>query len=240
MSDQKIIDVSYDIPSDSYVIENFLDRDSADKLLKDIDENVTYLSRDDPRMLFKMYGKQFQLPRDKAFYGDVQYKDSDLSVNERIRVEPFYKYAKDTPMVEGWAGTVLEDIARLISKDAGQECNHVVVNQYRNGNDHIGFHHDKSKTFKKKSNVLTLSLGSSRILRLKKVKGASDSGSKSKSDVIDIPLSHGSLFVLGPKTNELYKHSIIKRKSVVGRRVSLTYRAIEAIRQTLMPKLPIM
>ena len=64
------------------------------------------------------------------------------------------------------------------------------------------------------------------MLRLKKFKGRKVGKTKS------LVLPPGSLFVLGPKTNAKWKHSIPKSKKVLGRRVSLTYRAIAAERRT--------
>lgn len=207
------------IVEDSYLVEGFLTPMQANELLMDIDQNVTFLQRDDPRMQFRIYGKTMQLPRDKAVYGEVK-----INEEEKEREEPFYKYAKDTPAVECWKDSMLESIASQIKNSTGQSCNHVVVNQYRSGNDYIGDHRDKSETFEVDSSVLTLSLGSERVLRLKKFKGKKVGESKS------IVLPSGSLFVLGPKTNAQWKHSIPKSKKVLGRRISLTYRAIAARR----------
>ena len=110
----------------------------------------------------------------------------------------------------------------------GQACNHVVVNQYPDGDSYIGYHQDKDETFEIGSSVLTVSLGTERVMNLKKFKGRKIGKMKS------ILLPPGSLFVLGPKTNAKWKHAIPKSKKVLGRRVSLTYRAIAARRTTCL------
>ncbi len=208
---------------DSYLIPNFVDTEQCAQILAEIDRSITYLSRSDPRMQFKIYGKTLCLPRDKAVYGIIH---TDSSTGQKI--EPYYRYAKDTPPVEDWQGTVLSAIADELAEKMGQACNHVVVNQYRTGADYIGFHHDKSKTFVPGSQVLTLSLGGTRILRLqKKVKGADGVIHRVTKN---IRLENGSLFVLGPGTNALWKHSIVREAKVAHRRVSLTFRAIQASR----------
>jgi alkylated DNA repair dioxygenase AlkB len=170
-------------------------------------------------MLFKIYGRSLEYPLDKAFYGCVTVKNGE-------RVEPFYKCAKDTAAVKSWAGSVLEQVAAGLKRSCGQPCNHVVVNQYQSGADYIGAHHDKPATFHPGSSVLTLSLGGERTLRLTCVKGL-DVGRTH-----DLRLAHGSLFVLGPVTNKCWKHAILKDKKAEHRRVSLTYRQIEAVRKT--------
>lgn len=66
---------------------------------------------------------------------------------------------------------------------------------------------------------MTLSLGVSRLFRLKNC----DTG-----EVVDIKLQPGSVFQLGPKTNEKWKHSIVKcsMNEVSETRISITFRSI--------------
>jgi hypothetical protein len=71
------------------------------------------------------------------------------------------------------------------------------------------------------SSVVTFSFGGERVLRLKHNK---------TNDQEDIHLKAGSLFVLGWKTNSIWKHSIVKTKRPCERRVSLTYRLIKTIK----------
>lgn len=205
---------------DSFLMEDYLPKAKGDQVMTEIDSSIMFLSRSDPRMQFHIYGKTISLPRDKAVYGEIE-----VDEESKERVEPFYRYAKDTPMVEDWKGTVLKEVKEYVHEDFGQACNHVVVNQHRDGSDYIGFHHDKSQTFEPESSVLTISLGASRILRLRKVRG------ESKGKIVDVKLNHGSMFVLGPETNRNWKHSIVQRKKVRGRRISMTYRAIAARRR---------
>lgn len=203
---------------DSYFLANYLSSGEADRTMWQVDGFVDYLPRTDPRLQFTIFGQQHSFPRDKAFYGRVREQNGQ-------RVEPFYKYAKDTPPVQNWANSILESIADGLEQTQGQHCNHLVVNQYQDGSDHIGFHHDKSATFYPNSSVLTLSLGGERTLRLLCMEGE-DAGTTQ-----DLVLTHGSLFVLGPNTNAKWKHSIVKEAAATHRRVSLTYRHINQERR---------
>ena len=157
-------------------------------------------------------------------------------------LDPLYRYEsqKDIvyPDVKPWP-PILEQFRDKIFEITGQRCNHCVINQYRgnsrfgymylnkcivsltDNNDHIGYHFDKTGDFVNNSNVITLSFGGERILRLKHNK---------QKLTEDIHLKAGSLFVLGWKTNSLWKHSIIKTKRHCDRRVSLTYRLIKTIK----------
>ena len=69
------------------------------------------------------------------------------------------------------------------------------------------------------SSVMTLSLGGARRLQLQNME------TKEKHTVL---LEHGSLFVLGPKTNASWKHSLLKGswRERCETRLGLTYRHI--------------
>lgn len=121
-------------------------------------------------------------PRDKAIHGTV---DSDGST-------PLYRYGGCYyPIVNPWTPAI-EQIRDEIEENTGFSNNHVVVNRYLSGNDHIGIHHDKTKDFVYGSSVCTLSLGGTRTFRLKH---------KFTKNVVTLELNSRSLFILGPETN---------------------------------------
>ncbi|KAJ3029112.1 hypothetical protein HDV00_009780 [Rhizophlyctis rosea] len=193
---------------DSVLYENFIP--DAGALYRRVLDEVDFIPRD--MLTMTMYGKTSSLPRDKAFYGEV--RENGL--------RPHYRYPGDyVPIAEPWTPTV-KDIKDYITDQGHGRCNHVVVNRYLNGNDHISFHRDKTRDFVDKAPVLTVSFGETRILRLKKHDGTNQQ--------MDVPLRHGSLFKLGWKTNQDYKHCIVKQTAKggqnVGTRVRLTYRNI--------------
>eukprot|EP00027_Filamoeba_sp_ATCC50430_P005966 CAMPEP_0168554568 /NCGR_PEP_ID=MMETSP0413-20121227/7852_1 /TAXON_ID=136452 /ORGANISM="Filamoeba nolandi, Strain NC-AS-23-1" /LENGTH=224 /DNA_ID=CAMNT_0008585323 /DNA_START=139 /DNA_END=813 /DNA_ORIENTATION=+ len=182
---------------------------------KQVVEQVEFLPRD--ALSFKIYGKVLTLPRDKQFYGDHR---DDGKV-------PWYRYGGDyIPKVHKWT-PILEEIRDNIETFTGQHCNHLVVNRYQNGNDHITFHRDKTKDFAMDASVMTVSLGCPRDFILKE----RATGSKVK-----ISLQPGSVCILGPETNEKWYHSIPKRTGVSKTRISLTYRKIKTWRESIEVK----
>ncbi len=54
-----------------------------------------------------------------------------------------------------------------------------------------------------------------------------------------INLEPGSLFVIGPETNKLYKHRIAKTTKLIGPRINLTYRTIMPRRMPSDPLPPL-
>jgi putative IMPACT (imprinted ancient) family translation regulator len=99
-----------------------------------------------------------------------------------------------------------------------QEMNHCVTNYYRNGNDFIDHHSDKILDLDKEGVIISVSLGDERILELKR--------RAAPHDTTQIVLPHGSMLVLGPYTNQLFTHSILRKKGSTQPRISLTFRRV--------------
>lgn len=141
---------------------------------------------------------------------------------------PFYRYGgKYYPPVNDWTPT-LKILRDLIQEKINVSCNHVVVNRYLSGKDHIGFHHDKVRDFADNAPVCTISFGGERDLVIalgKDVDG--DKGKKLNMPFKEkICMTNGSLFVLGKTTNKYYKHKILKTSRNCDVRISLTFRNI--------------
>jgi len=193
---------------DSHYFVNFLE--NPKQIFEEIINEVNFLPRS--ALTFKIYGKTLELPRDKQFYGDVEEDGS----------YPLYRYGGSYyPVVNPWTATLLK-IRKIVNEKTDQLCNHLVVNRYLNGSDHIGLHKDKVRDFTPGTSVMTISLGIPRLFRLKNV---------TTRETVDIVLQPGSMFQLGPKTNDEWKHSIVKRaiSEVSGVRISLTYRSIHTV-----------
>jgi len=189
---------------------HFLDKHGydPDKLFDDIASEAEdyYIPRE--KLTFSIYGKEMQLPRDKCFFGD-QGKNGET---------PLYRYGgKYNPKVNDWIPTV-KLVRDLVEKETGQHCNHCVLNRYVDGSDYIGFHRDKTKDIVDGSLIMTVSFGVTRVMKLKNMED---------KKVISHSLNPGSLFSIGWKTNEEYKHSIPKSAKIKGTRISLTLRSIK-------------
>ena len=209
---------------DSFLITDFLTNAEATKYFTRLQDELgpRYVPRNNPALQFKIFNKVNQLPRDKAFLGDVENGTT-----------PQYRYNPpgndQYPEVQEWTPATKE-LRDKLCQLYNQYTNHLVANRYMNGQDHIGLHHDKDRDFESGSSVLTVSFGQERRFELKLINKPNDGGIyKAK---IQLVLPHGSVFVLGPITNKLYKHSIVKETSktrTVLTRISLTYRSIARI-----------
>jgi len=122
----------------------------------------------------------------------------------------------------------LYNILMKIQKTTGILYNHVVVLYYKDGNDAIGFHKDKTLDLEENSPIISVSLqlGQSRPYVLRK------DHIFQPTDVQQFTLPHGCLLSLGPKTNENWYHAIIAQKdnSTLLPRISITCRHVKTFR----------
>jgi len=133
--------------------------------------------------------------------------------------------------------------------------NHVLIQHYRDGNDYISEHSDKTLDIARGSKIVNVSLGAQRtmILRMKKDPPQQPHSEESRlkssevastpeepgtrRDMQRIPMPHNSMFVLGLETNKKWLHGIRQDKRAAnikspvelaynGERISLTFRHI--------------
>jgi glutathione S-transferase len=139
-----------------------------------------------------------------------------------------------------------------VQKVLKHPVNHVLIQHYRDGNDYISEHSDKTLDIVRGSKIVNVSLGAQRtmVLRTKKdaaKQKAAESTSQEQSNRPEdhgperttqrIPLPHNSMFVLGLETNKRWLHGIrqdrrekglktAQEMSHNGERISLTFRHI--------------
>ena len=95
--------------------------------------------------------------------------------------------------------------------------NGLLLNWYDGSLGHyIGPHRDSTRHLVAGSPIVTVSLGESRVFRLRPVGG---------KGFVDVPVDAGSVVVLPWDTNLAWKHEIPRSKRHAGRRISVTLRA---------------
>jgi hypothetical protein len=152
----------------------------------------------------------------------LQNLQADLSEN----LIPTYRYpgnySGDEWKTYDWSPTsrIIKDaVEEGLKPLVEQKMNHCVTNYYRDGDDFIDHHSDKVLDLSRDGVIVSVSLGDERILELKR--------RTVPRDVTRIALPHGSMLVLGPKTNKLFTHSILKKAGSKEPRLSLTVRDVK-------------
>lgn len=150
----------------------------------------------------RLYGKEHRLPRLTSWYGD--------SGRE-------YTYSGIKSQPNPWNKGLLY-IKGQIENCAGVRFNSVLLNWYRDGSDHLSWHSDDEKELGRNPIIASANFGETRdfVLRRK-------DDEKSK---ISIPLSHGTLLIMGGALQHHWSHAVPKRIRVAGSRFNLTFRRI--------------
>jgi len=149
-----------------------------------------------------MFGKTHPLPRLTAWYGDHNIQ---------------YTYSRITMTSEYWTPALLE-LKTKLEKDLNAKFNSVLINYYRDGNDHMSWHTDNERTLGREPLIASLSYGAERIFQLKH--------KKDKNKKFDIVAEDKSLIVMKGSLQENWYHRIAKSKKIKSPRLNLTFRYV--------------
>ncbi|KAJ5120240.1 hypothetical protein N7448_010909 [Penicillium atrosanguineum] len=177
----------------------------------------------------KMYHLSGQVPRLVAVQGHIQ-------PNGAV---PIYRHpADEAPPLDSFTPAV-DKVRLAVEAILGHSLNHALVQLYRDGQDNISEHSDKTLDIVRGSFICNVSLGAQRVMVLRTKSSAREpkEGADSGRTTQRVVLPHQSLFVLGEKTNMRWLHGIRpdKRSNSVkspeelafgGERISLTFRNI--------------
>ncbi|XP_066146927.1 DNA oxidative demethylase ALKBH2-like [Euwallacea fornicatus] len=187
-----------------------LSQSLANTLMEELEKTIHYYTGDLTKV--KIFGKWHQIPRQQVAYGDQGLK---------------YTFSGTTIAAKPWL-PVLTAIKELVEKVSNQSYNFVLINRYRNGNDHIGEHRDDEKELNKHTPIASLSLGQERTFVLKHRDARLKGKLYRKIASVKIQLEHGSLLLMNYPTNEYWYHSLPQRRNCPGVRINLTFRKINS------------
>lgn len=149
-----------------------------------------------------LFGKRYLTPRLTAWYGDA-----DAS----------YSYSNNQLKPMPWSPELLR-LKQKIETVSPRGYNSVLLNWYRNGDDHMGWHSDDEKELGQNPEIASLNLGASRrfVLRLK----------TDHSQKIEFNLNNGDLLLMKGALQHHWQHYVPKQKKVNQGRINLTFRRI--------------
>jgi alkylated DNA repair dioxygenase AlkB len=176
---------------------NFFDLQESDEMFQILLNEINW--RQD-RM--KLYGKEVDLPRKTAWYGD-QNKSYTFS---GIHLDP-----------EPWTPTLLQ-VKKRIEDVADVEFNSVLLNLYRHGNDGISWHTDAEPELGENPVIGSISFGGARRFMFRH---RQDPDMKT-----EVELTHGSFLLMAGETQHFWQHQIPKTSRKVDPRINLTFRVI--------------
>lgn len=113
----------------------------------------------------------------------------------------------------------LLDACEQVRAAASAAFNSVGLNLYRNGDDSVAPHNDKTEKLVEHAPIAILSLGATRRMSIRSKTG--------KGRALNIDLEAGSVMVMSYASQFSHTHSIPKMSDVTEARISLAFRCIE-------------
>ncbi|OJJ44431.1 hypothetical protein ASPZODRAFT_71981 [Penicilliopsis zonata CBS 506.65] len=148
---------------------------------------------------------------------------------------PIYRHPADESPPLLPLSRMVNQVRIQVERIVGHPLNHVLIQLYRDGQDRISEHSDKTLDIVRGSSICNVSLGAQRVMVLRsKESAATTTGGR---DTQRVPMPHESLFILGQKTNMKWLHGIrpdkrpevsktAEERAFGGERISLTFRQI--------------
>ncbi len=180
---------------DTLLVPDFVARDSRTSLLR-----TALADFDWQQERFVMFGRQVAAPRLSVCFG------------ERGAA---YRYSGVERQARPWPDAV-RALAGQVSAATGWHTNFVLVNLYRAGHDHLGWHSDDERDMGPAPVVATVSIGAPRTFRM--------SARRKGSPNHDVTLPSGSLFLMWGRSQRDYRHCVPRRLREKGERISFSFR----------------
>lgn len=185
-----------------YYFQSFFDATESVRLFSELLTTTSW--KQEPIVIF---GKQVMQPRLTAWYGD--------SGTE-------YRYSGLTMVPNPWSRALLEMKAR-VEAHLGTRFNSALLNQYRDGQDSMGWHRDNEPELGAKPTIASLSFGEARVFQLRHISQVEGS----KKLRVSVTLETGSLLLMSRDTQRFWYHSIPKTKKAIDPRINITFRNVQ-------------
>ncbi|MCY1229360.1 2OG-Fe(II) oxygenase superfamily protein [compost metagenome] len=110
-------------------------------------------------------------------------------------------------------------IRQRVETETQIKFNAVLLNLYRDGNDGVSWHSDKTATVNKNMIIASVTFGETRMFRLRHK-------FRKELQQVEIPLYHGSFLLMAGTTNSFWEHQVPKTARKVLPRINLTFRQV--------------
>ncbi len=177
----------------------------ADRLFATLRDTIAW-----ERHRVVLFGRAMDAPRLSCWIGDS---------------DAVYTYSRTRHLPHPWPDA-LQALRERLCEESGTDFNGVLANLYRDGNDSMGWHADDEPELGARPLIASLSLGATRRFTMRR--RDTSAGNPAPAHRIAIELSHGSLLWMGGDTQQHYRHALPKTARVVGMRINLTFRKLEA------------
>ncbi|WP_242205094.1 alpha-ketoglutarate-dependent dioxygenase AlkB family protein [Aestuariivivens insulae] len=186
--------------ADIILYDNVFTLEESDTLYKSLYSTINW-----QQDKIKFYGKEFNVPRLTALYGDTNKS---------------YRYSGISMHPHPWNTDLLfvKNRIEILAKTKFTSC---LLNLYRSGQDSNDWHQDNEKELGVNPVIASVSFGETRPFKLKHINNAN-------LKTVSIPLNHGSLLLMKGTTQHFWKHKIPKTTRAIDPRINLTFRIVHS------------
>lgn len=198
MPDRQLFPTSGELlPGDgsAVVIPGFLDDGEADAALEELLTMTPWEER-----TLTMWGRQVKEPRLSTWHSGGA----------------TYTYSGSLRTPRPWT-PLLSRIRQRCETQTNHTFNGVLVNLYRDGNDHLGWHADDEACNGPEPLIASVSLGAERRFDLRHL---------TTRETVSVALPHGSLLVMSGLSQKCWHHRVPKEPRQTAPRVNLTFRRL--------------
>ena len=166
-----------------------------------------------------LFGKTHITERQIVWMGARNDDDHEQGLDTEAHGELSYYYSGHRRNVVPWHPAVFH-VKRIIEQQLANiniavNFNSCLLNYYPTGEQGMGYHADDEPELGPQPIIASLSLGAERKFVLKH---------KSNKNKVELLLQSGQLIVMRGDTQQYWKHTVTKTKSVTQGRISLTFR----------------
>lgn len=174
----------------------FLPAKAADQLQQALSQQLAW-----QRASIRLYGKAVPIPRRQVWMGEPHCH---------------YRYSGTDFLPEPWHPAV-KSLALQLSQALQLPFNCVLLNQYADGQDHMGWHADNEPELGVVPQIASVSLGYPRRFDLKH---------RELGCQLQLMLPHGSLLLMAGECQQYWQHRLPKQAAANTERINLTFRHI--------------
>lgn len=178
----------------------FIEESAAQQLYQTLLEELDWQQPE-----IRLFGRSMRIPRRQCFQGEMGVR---------------YRYSGLTLSAEPWH-PLIKTLKRRIEALSQQPFNSVLINDYRNGQDSMGWHSDDEAALGRNPVIASLSLGQSRRFLLRH----RYDNTIAQQEYL---LNNGSLLIMSGQLQHDWHHSVPKTRRQLAGRINLTFRHIRS------------
>ncbi|MBS1665589.1 MAG: alpha-ketoglutarate-dependent dioxygenase AlkB [Bacteroidetes bacterium] len=144
------------------------------------------------------------------------WQQRERKMYDKVVLDPRLTAYYGGPNGHEWTAPLLA-IKSKVEEKCGLGFNRVLLNYYRDGKDSVAWHSDTLPADGKHHPIASVTFGETRVF---KVRHKTDKNIPQ----LDVPLTHGSLLLMGDTMQEYYEHHVPKTSRSIGGRINLTFR----------------